>query len=471
MAQQADTLQPVMRARDYISSRYGIHFPQIRLAELSAKLGAFSAQGGYASVDDAIDALLSGRMQDDDLAPLIESITVGETYFFREAEAIEAIASTVIPAIEARGERRLRIWVAGCATGEEAYSVAMFLHSRMLERDGWTLSILATDLNRTFLARAERGIYGSWSFRAIPPHYKSRYFRKCADGRFELDEAVRRMVTFQRLNLVSGHYPSSRNSTQDCDLIMCRNVLMYFSPATISAMVARLARALTREGWLMVSQTECCDYFSDCFDTVQSGGIFLYRKKSDAGEPSADPVRRSESGRFRRGHGRETPVRNEAAPRSATGGPARQTESKPPGATAPAEAGRPEHGDLFLRARALADGGELEQARLRCEEGLAVEPLSLKGRYLHAVILMALGCLQEARGAFRKVLFLNPDCAMATYTLGAIEWKLGNRREALSHLDRVARMLSGYEGAHLLPEAEGLTVAQLRECIDIMRRA
>jgi chemotaxis protein methyltransferase CheR len=453
-----------VQARDYISARFGIHFPNARLAELSRKLDTFASRAGYGELGACAEGLLAGHLEDR-LGHLIECITVGETYFFREPEAIEAIVTTIIPERAARGKRSLDIWVAGCATGEEAYSVAMLLHSRLPSLKGMGFSILASDINGAFLERAEQGIYGSWSFRAIPFPYLSRYFHKQADGRYQLDETIRRMVRFQRINLVEGDVHPFRAPRQEFDLILCRNVLMYFAPDTIRTLTARLAHSLVEGGWLMVSQTECCDYFSPCFETVQSGNIFLYRKKNapaaSSGEtvPPAAPLPRQREG--------ERLPAAAPSPFPHAELPPRTTPNRPETAAATEE--RPDQERLFSQARSLADGGELERARQRCEEGLDLNPLSLPGQYLHAVILLELGLPDEALVALRKVLYLNPDFVMASYTLGVIEEKLGNRREALAHFDRTARMLTGYDDNQILPEAEGLTVARLREFINARR--
>ena len=472
MPPDTDLLQLVSAVRDYIARHFGIHYSGTRLVELIRKLESFSARMGYADVADCIDSLLSGRIDEHSLHQLIESITVGETYFFREPEALEAIVSTIIPTIARRGERRLRIWVAGCATGEEAYTVAMLLHSRLADLREWNIFILASDLNNTFISKAEKGIYGSWSFRTIPSHYMSRYFKKLPDNRYELDEHIRSMVRFERINLVSGHFPSSRNGTSECDLILCRNVLMYFAPETISAIIARLARSLACDGWLIVSQTECGGYFSTCFDTVQSGNIFLYRNRKASESVSVPdtvtPVRRTSLPRIY-AHQRITRLPGKLQPANSDFSGARGLQRG-----RDADVSRPPQSDneeYFQRARSMADGGNLEQARLICEDGLAGNPLSLNGQYLHAVILLELGQLDDAREALRRVLYLNPDFIMATYTLGVIEQKRGNQREALNHYDRTARLLTDFDEEHVLSEAEGLTVGHLREFINTRRKS
>lgn len=452
----------VATIRDYISEHYGIHYPQGRLPELSRRLDSFCIRIGQSDLDDCISPLLTGTMAETDRNQLIETLTVGETYFFREPEAIEAIIGTIVPALAKQGERRLRIWVAGCATGEEAYTVAMLLHSRQRDLDNWNISILATDINSTFLAKAREGLYTQWSFRTIPTHYKSRYFHKRPDGRYKLDETIRHMVRFEQINLVNGHFPSPLNNTQDCDLILCRNVLMYFSAETIRITTARLARALNNRGWLIVSQTECSDYFTNDFDTVQSGNIFLYRKKGTATPEDQILERPVVSTTTRRSHASKPAAHTNGAPTSANNATQNPQVQRP--APTDLETSSPE--DLFRQARTLADEGQLDQACACCEKGLEVFPLSLHGHYLHAAILQELGQINKARAALRKVLYLDSNFVMASYTLGAIEQRLGNQREALNYFDKSARILRAYGNDDLIPETEGLTVGHLKEFIE-----
>lgn len=470
MSAPAEDTLPVSAVRDFIAINFGIHYSQERLGELTHKLDSLSKRMGYDDAADCIDTLLAGRMSEEHLNLLIETITVGETYFFREPETIEAISSIILPDIAKTRERRLRIWIAGCATGEEAYTVAMFLHTRCPDLLDWNISILATDINNTFLAKARKGIYSSWSFRTIPTHYKSRYFHRRSDGRFELDETIRRMVRFVRINLVNGHFPSSSNSTADLDLILCRNVLMYFAPEMIRAIIARLARSLNDLGWLVVSQAEYSDYFIMDFDPVQAGNIFLYRKKgADKTEPfpAAPPpsVSLSRAAKLPRQRHKKSALISENNISTIV------TTRKQPKEAAPLRQVTPTLEEILKQARLLADQGRLKDALSRCEEGIAANNLVAYGHYLYAAILQELGRLDDARMALRKVLYLEPDLVMAIYTLGTIEQKLGNRREALNHFDKAARMLSAYQDDQLLPEAEGLTVGHLKEFIDARRKA
>ena len=148
----------------------------------------------------------------------------------------------------------LRLWSAGCSTGEEAWSLAILLE-RLLPT-GWDARVLATDVDEAALERAERGIYGARSFRGVPDSVRARWFTAAGPGRWEVAPPLRRRVRFAVLNLVADDYPSSGNGTGAVDLLLCRNVLMYLTPGARAAVAVRLARSLAPGGWLAVAPAE-----------------------------------------------------------------------------------------------------------------------------------------------------------------------------------------------------------------------
>src|SRR5262249_44046280 len=173
-------------------------------------------------------------------AALVAGLTVGETHFFRNEPQFAALESHVLPELIARHalDRRLRVWSAGCATGEEAYSLAILLIRLLPDIAAWDVSVLATDVNEDALSRAREGVYGRWSFRGVPDHLPAEFFQ--ADGeRLSVRADVRGLVRFERLNLVGDAYPSAATGTVELDLILCRNVLIYFGPEAMGAVVRR----------------------------------------------------------------------------------------------------------------------------------------------------------------------------------------------------------------------------------------
>jgi len=455
----------IVQIRDVIASRFGFYFSETRLSELTRKLKSTAKKAGFSDLAALSTALLANVLSDEHQQALIHSLAVGETYFFREFEAVEALGHTIIPALCHEGKNRLRIWSAGCATGEEPYSIAMFLLSTIPDINKRNISILATDINFAFLDKAKEALYTHWSFRAMPKRYRSLFFRDVADNRSELLPSVRDMVTFRYLNLVEDFHPDHANRMQEMDVIFCRNVLMYFEPAIIQSIIGRFARTLVPDGWLVVSQTECCDYFNDDFDAVQCGGITIYRRK---GAHSISDVKTGAKNQpswlkpCEMGHTDMHAAFAAKKPLPKLGHPDKKQHLVTPSADISA--------DLLLQARQLADAGHLDEACAKCEELVVAESLNFDVQMLHATILQEAQRFIEARAALRKVLYLKPDFVMGYYSLGIIEQKLGNRREALRYFDTAARMLTAYQDSTVLPEVEGLTAGRLKEFLDTARK-
>ncbi len=147
-------LDPVRQARDFISRHYGIHHSGERLTDLDRKLSQIAQFLGYPQQVDLIKNLLAGQLPTTELQQMVEALTVGETYFFREPDAIDALLNAIIPSIRKRQGRRLKLWSAGCATGEEPYSLAMALDAHLNDAEHWDISILATDINQQSLQKA-----------------------------------------------------------------------------------------------------------------------------------------------------------------------------------------------------------------------------------------------------------------------------------------------------------------------------
>src|SRR5512138_1766052 len=166
---------------DLITRKLGIHFPQKRWNDLERRIQQAVVDFGFDDVDSCVTWLLSTKLLPEQVTVLARHLTIGETYFFRETSSFEQLEQRILPELIAarRGrDQRLRIWSAGCSSGEEPYSIAILLTRLLPDLREWHITILATDLNQAALAKAARGIYGDWSFRGAPPWLKQRYFTK-----------------------------------------------------------------------------------------------------------------------------------------------------------------------------------------------------------------------------------------------------------------------------------------------------
>ncbi|MEJ2200668.1 MAG: CheR family methyltransferase, partial [Desulfuromonadaceae bacterium] len=190
----------------------------------------------------------------------------------------EALQHVVIPELikHNRSRRVLRIWSAGCSTGEEPYSLAMLLLEKFPELVDWEVHILATDINYQALRQAREGVYGERSLRSTEADYRERYFIPVGD-RFVMAPEVRNLVQFSHLNLQTGLYPSGYNGTSDVDLLFCRNVMIYFRQETNRKIIERFSRCLRPDGFLFLGQAETLQNLSTQFSSVHCQGGFYYR--------------------------------------------------------------------------------------------------------------------------------------------------------------------------------------------------
>ncbi len=265
----------------FTAEQLGLHFPPQRWRDLEKGLKAAAPELGFADEAVLAEYLLSTPITKDLLEVWASHITIGETYFFREKGIFEALEWQILPQLigSRRLEgRRLRIWSAGCASGEEAYSIAILLHKILPDLLDWRIMVLATDVSQRALQKAEEGVYTQWSFRGTPAWLVEKYFNRVKGDRWEIMPWIKEMVTFSYLNLAADPFPSLINNTSALDIIFCRNVLMYFTPAVVNRVVEGLSAALVEGGWLIVSPAEYSLLQDSCLSACPYPGAIPFQK-------------------------------------------------------------------------------------------------------------------------------------------------------------------------------------------------
>ncbi|HLO25677.1 MAG TPA: protein-glutamate O-methyltransferase CheR, partial [Geobacteraceae bacterium] len=273
--------QLLAKCSDFITTRFGLHFPKKRWRDLERGILCAAGELGFTDTADCIRWLISAELTRDQLDTLAGCLTIGETYFFRERNSFDALEKDILPALlsSRRGkDQRLRIWSAGCSTGEEPYSIAIMLHRMIADLPKWNITILATDINPASLRKAGRGEYGDWSFRGVPDGIKAKYFTSTQEGKFAISDVIKKMVTFAPLNLAEDPYPSLVNNTNALDLILCRNVLMYFSSRQMKTVLGKFYHSLVTGGWLVVSPCETSHTLFSEYASVPFHNVLFYRK-------------------------------------------------------------------------------------------------------------------------------------------------------------------------------------------------
>ena len=266
----------------------GIYFAQDRLSELEKNLKAAAKEFGFDHPDKCALWLLESPFTMQQIEILTRHFTVGETYFFRDPNLFAALETKVLPRLiaERMESKQIRIWSAGCCTGEEPYTIAMILTKLLPHRHGWHIELLATDINQTFLKKARAGIYGNWSFRSTPAEIQERFFIKQADGSHALHQNIKDMVHFAYANLVDAAKESLLVNPRAMDIIFCRNVLIYFAEAEAKKTVNRFQKHLADGGYLFLAPSELTHASGEYLDAVNEPGAILLRKRLQPGLPA-----------------------------------------------------------------------------------------------------------------------------------------------------------------------------------------
>ena len=474
---------------EMIAAKTALHFPKKRWGDLEHKVGSAAKEFGFTGKEEFIQRLLSSPLTTAQLDILASYLTIHETYFWREPQVFEALVAQVLPALVRSREnssRSIRIWSAGCATGEEPYSIAIALRRAIPALKDWQITILATDINPRILRKAMAGVYSTWSFRNAPQWLLEGYFHCKKDGVFEILPEIRNMVTFAYLNLAEDIYPSPLNNTNAIDIIFCRNVLMYFAPERAKQVGQGLYRSLVEGGWLMVGASELSQIFFPQFASVQLPGAIVYRKETHGSplpgvfpyewpppfqKPTAQPQAEFNTAveltpplfQFHEAE-KALVTGNQSLPQNEYAAVVEQTAQ----ATGLEIIEKSEEETLPSKAhliRALSDQGKLSEALTLCEETLASDKLNPRLHFLHAIILQELNRIEEAGASLKRTLYLDQNFLLAHFALGNLGLRLGKARAAKKHFENVLTLLKDNRPEDILPESEGLTAGRFREII------
>lgn len=471
---------------DYIAERMGLHFPRQRWMDLQRGLTGAMTELGFSDLTTGAEWLLSAPHTKAELDVLASHLTIGETYFFREKRTFDLLRTKILPQLidERRNtNRRLRIWSAACCTGEEPYSLAILLKQLLHDLNDWNVTILATDINSRFLKKAIAASYRDWSFRETPVGIKDVYFKRQVDGSYELVPEIKKLVTFAQLNLVEDVFPSLVAETNAMDLIFCRNVLMYFSPAQALKVVTNLYRALIDGSWLVVSPSETSQTLFQQFLTVNFPGAIVYQKVSNRFEHYQAPLSIDYSSAGLNDSAAAFVVQTPITPVFPSiieteksgeslfeialsfyerGEYAQAVETL---LSAMKERAVVDSKTFSLLTRALADQGKLTDALLWCERWVEIEKLNANAHYLRAIVLQELGDTDQSRHSLQRAIYIDPSFVLPHFALGNLALTHSKLTEARKHFANALSLLRQLPLQEVLPESDGLTAGRLSEII------
>ncbi|MBF0200800.1 MAG: protein-glutamate O-methyltransferase CheR [Desulfamplus sp.] len=263
----------------FIYRKTGIRLESQKLYFLTTRVNKRMDIVQAESVADYIRILRFGDPDGREFQNLINLLTVNETYFFRDFPQLQAFAEHCLDEVITRkikeGNRKLKIWSAPCSSGEEPYTLAVILHAMIDNVDDWEVEILASDIDQNILKLAEGAVYDNRRVRDVPPEYLSRFFQRRRDGKYLVNPEIRRMVTFEHLNLSDAMVIRKRKGF---DFIFCRNLLIYFDDISRKNLVDQFYIALNPGGYIFLGSSESISRISTAFRVKRKGGYFVYYK-------------------------------------------------------------------------------------------------------------------------------------------------------------------------------------------------
>lgn len=476
----------------FLDKNMGLYYPEKAWSGFEKKLPEIAKSLGFSDVTKCVDYLLERPVTHELICTLAKHLTIGETYFFREIDLMNKIIAKILsPIIKERKNttKSLRIWSAACCTGEEPYTIAMLLTQLIPNYKLWNISILGTDINLEFLKTASEGKYRDWSFRNTNQEIKKKFFIKNNEN-YELKSDIKQMVRFSHLNLVEDNYPSLINGTTGLDLIICNNVLIYFSENQIKKVTNQLARCLSDEGYLVVTAIESPFVsLENLSQQKELGGNFFKKKmnlkksKKSNISPTLSTKDKIQDKNFNRNENEFTAKKvnnvteEELLKDSETffslGDYQKTIQTLLKfNETYYLEKNLPIYLKILcLLIKSYANLGQLNKGLELCEACLkkyTIEPILY---YLHAVILQEVGELDKAIQSLKKALFLDSEFVIAYFTLANILLLRSDINESKKNFRNAQLILDKHEPEWQVPEGEGLTSARLKEIIkDIFKR-
>ena len=483
----------------------GLTFPPNR--QPSAEAGMRRAMSTL-GIRDPLAMLRAAEVPGEARDVVLGELTVGETYFFRESAPLAVLAEEILPARATgpAGSRPLRVWSAGCASGEEPYTIAI-----MLRELGWSkpARIVGTDVALARLAAARRGRYTRWALRGVSEERVDRWFTRGGSA-FDLDASIRDSVQFETLNLAqAGHAPIGGQF----DLVLCRNVMIYFQLDTVARIAARLLDALDDDGWLVLGASDPpLGDLVEC-ETIATANGVMYRRpgRTNAAKGSrtaapgvritaasvrdfpmpavvADPAPAPLPARTPAMPALPLPV---SAPVSGEGDAQCEDDLGDVSAALDAlylAADYPEVEALARRAlcaapgaadapplwahwiRAVANQGRLHEAGALCARALELQPLATELHFLHATLLSEAEWHADAAIAARRAIYLDRAYVMAHLLLGDSLARTGDRAGSRLAFENVITLLANASPGQPVPGADGVPAARLRQAAEFRMR-
>lgn len=446
-----------------LGTRYGLNFDPRNDKALKKAITKRMEALGFNSEFDYYSFLKKSKDAAEEFDELISLLTVGHTNYFRSPDQFRALQEHVLPRILSQKtgkDKKIKIWSAGCSTGDEPYSIAITLLEEFKEIKQWDVKILATDINSQFLQHARSGIYDRWTTKYVEQELFDKYFVKRGNSAL-LKDQVKNMVKFFYLNLATDGYPFTQEGIDKFDIIFCRNVLIYFRKDMVKRIIKKFYDLLEDNGYLFLGYSESLSKISRDFEPNSLYGVFFYEKMlpelraKPARVPQAKPARVPQA----------KPIEVPSSPRTKVL-PLRPITPEPEeidekrlyleginhfGQERFEKAAEIFEHILEKNPRSpqallgigflLANKGKDPEARQKCQEVLEIDQLLPESYYLLGVLNEREGDLKATRECYQRAIFLEKDFIMAHFNLAILYKREGKWKEAQREFKNIVNIL------------------------------
>jgi len=470
-----------IKFKNIVNQRCGLYFRDYDFKDLEK---AINLRMEILTIESALvyyNLLLFSDKKEDEFRELLNLLTVNHTYFFRNEPQFKALKEKILPEIiesklNQKSERpSLRIWSAGCSTGEEPYTIAMIIDELIPDRQNWDIQILATDASVRVLDEAAQGVYGTAAMRLTPREYRDKYFDVLQIEKLEkykIHDGIKQLVKFGFFNLMDTSYP------QGYDVIFCRNVVIYFDTQTVVNVMHKIYESLNPQGYLLIGYSESLQFISERFKMQDWQEAIYYRKA--ARQLPAEILAAKE---FTIDRHLERLARAEVA--------AELKEISQKHEVAPTKkieeflvqivsSLHSKHYDYawelveqahkldrtatdlyYLGAEALANQGKIKEAKQELKEALKINAMFAPAHYLFAAFSLEEGQPEVAKQSLKKSLYLDANFILAHFDLANVYKNEGKINEALREYRNTLNILAKVNATDIIAYSGGFTAVAI----------
>jgi len=465
------------KLKSFLLEELGLLFTQKQEKELMNKIKSAAKGFEFQNVENFVIWLLEQNLNDKDVEKLASFLTIGETYFFRERKALDFLEKKYLPNIISNArktEKKLRIWSAGCSSGEEPYTLAIILNRLLPDLENWDIKIIGTDINYKFLQKAKEGIYSKWSFRGVPDELTNKYFDEIDKGKFQIKSFIKDMVQFSFLNLATFPYYHKTNDNQYFDVILCRNVLIYFSKEGIKSVTQNFYKTLNNKGILLLSAVDSSHFVFEDYSKIPYGGIIVYQKNLNRDNKIINSAKTQKSFLKEKKHNKKPKptidfknLAEKFKEKTLSFEKEKQTSNKTIGTSLNPNDNTSEF--FLTEAKNKANINLWAEAEKLCLEGLQNDRTNADLHFLLANIYVEEQKSEEAIKSLNRLLFLEPHFAMAHFLKGNIYVSSKKHSIAIKHYKNALNCLSKLDHDEIVEGSDGMTAGGLKNIIKSMK--